>query len=388
MWTALDQQGVFDTVDTVVTGLAERATWPIYGPAAREDQVPEPLQREGAEEQGQRLARREDEAARPGAGPVHAGRLRRCADDGAGAEGRRRRTSTKMIAALEGWSFTGPKGQQEIRASDHAMLQPMFLVQLRQNGKQVHGNTTCACGRSTRRRRRSRNDNRDQEDGGGEATPILATRDLGLDIGGARIVADVSLEVSDGELVGIIGPNGAGKTTLFNLLSGLMQPDRGTGRDRRPRRHGRAAVRRTRAGSRPHVPGLERLPAAVGAGERAPRGRVGARRDASALATGGALPARARPGRLGDRARRARGPSVLAGRAHSPTATSESSSWRWCWRASPGSSCSTSRWRASRTRTSTGSSSSSARCTRRRGRRCSSSSTGWRSSSGSPSESR
>ena len=54
--------------------------------------------------------------------------------------------------------------------------------------------------------------------------PILATRNLGLDIGGARIVADVSLEVRAGELVGIIGPNGAGKTTLFNLLSGLMRP--------------------------------------------------------------------------------------------------------------------------------------------------------------------
>jgi branched-chain amino acid transport system ATP-binding protein len=59
------------------------------------------------------------------------------------------------------------------------------------------------------------------------AAPILATRNLGLDIGGARIVADVSLEVRDGELVGIIGPNGAGKTTLFNLLSGLMQPTAG-----------------------------------------------------------------------------------------------------------------------------------------------------------------
>ena len=32
----------------------------------------------------------------------------------------------KMISSLEGWSFTGPKGQQQIRASDHAMLQPMF----------------------------------------------------------------------------------------------------------------------------------------------------------------------------------------------------------------------------------------------------------------------
>ncbi len=57
--------------------------------------------------------------------------------------------------------------------------------------------------------------------------PILATRDLGLDIGGARIVADVSLEVREGEFVGIIGPNGAGKTTLFNLLSGTLRPTAG-----------------------------------------------------------------------------------------------------------------------------------------------------------------
>jgi len=58
--------------------------------------------------------------------------------------------------------------------------------------------------------------------------PILATRDLGLDIGGATIVADVSLEVAEGELLGIIGPNGAGKTSLFNLLSGLYRPTAGT----------------------------------------------------------------------------------------------------------------------------------------------------------------
>ena len=58
--------------------------------------------------------------------------------------------------------------------------------------------------------------------------PILATRNLGLDIGGARIVADVSLEVAEGELLGIIGPNGAGKTSLFNLLSGIYRPTAGT----------------------------------------------------------------------------------------------------------------------------------------------------------------
>jgi branched-chain amino acid transport system ATP-binding protein len=58
--------------------------------------------------------------------------------------------------------------------------------------------------------------------------PILATRNLGLDIGGARIVADVSLEVAEGELLGIIGPNGAGKTSLFNLFSGLYRPTSGS----------------------------------------------------------------------------------------------------------------------------------------------------------------
>jgi len=60
------------------------------------------------------------------------------------------------------------------------------------------------------------------------APPLLATRNLGLDIGGATIVADVSLEVADGELLGIIGPNGAGKTSLFNLLSGLYRPTSGS----------------------------------------------------------------------------------------------------------------------------------------------------------------
>ena len=58
--------------------------------------------------------------------------------------------------------------------------------------------------------------------------PILATRNLGLDIGGATIVADVSLEIPPGEFLGIIGPNGAGKTSLFNLLSGLYRPTAGS----------------------------------------------------------------------------------------------------------------------------------------------------------------
>jgi branched-chain amino acid transport system ATP-binding protein len=79
-------------------------------------------------------------------------------------------------------------------------------------------------------------------------TPVLATEGLGLDIGGATIVAGVGLEVREGELLGVIGPNGAGKTTLFNLVSGLLAPTSGRivldGRDitKEP------PFRRTRAG--------------------------------------------------------------------------------------------------------------------------------------------
>jgi branched-chain amino acid transport system ATP-binding protein len=82
----------------------------------------------------------------------------------------------------------------------------------------------------------------------GETSPILATRQLGLDIGGATIVADVSLEVADGEFLGIIGPNGAGKTSLFNLLTGLYRPTSGSMMlDGRDITHA-PAYRRSRAG--------------------------------------------------------------------------------------------------------------------------------------------
>ena len=38
----------------------------------------------------------------------------------------------------------------------------------------------------------------------------------------------MTLELNEGELVGLIGPNGAGKTTLFNLLTGVYEPSEGT----------------------------------------------------------------------------------------------------------------------------------------------------------------
>jgi lipopolysaccharide export system ATP-binding protein len=42
-----------------------------------------------------------------------------------------------------------------------------------------------------------------------------------------RIVSDVSLQVSSGEVVGLLGPNGAGKTTTFYMISGLLPPNGG-----------------------------------------------------------------------------------------------------------------------------------------------------------------
>jgi branched-chain amino acid transport system substrate-binding protein len=45
----------------------------------------------------------------------------------------------KMVSALEGWKFLAPKGYQAIRPQDHAMLQPMFQVQLVKNAKSKVG---------------------------------------------------------------------------------------------------------------------------------------------------------------------------------------------------------------------------------------------------------
>ena len=45
---------------------------------------------------------------------------------------------------------------------------------------------------------------------------------------GRKVVKGVSLEVSQGEIVGSLGPNGAGKTTSFYMIVGLIKPNGGT----------------------------------------------------------------------------------------------------------------------------------------------------------------
>jgi len=58
-------------------------------------------------------------------------------------------------------------------------------------------------------------------------SPLLEITDLSHHFGGLQAIADFSLQVEEGELVGLIGPNGAGKTTIFNLITGVFRLSQG-----------------------------------------------------------------------------------------------------------------------------------------------------------------
>lgn len=60
----------------------------------------------------------------------------------------------------------------------------------------------------------------------------LEVRDLTMRFGGLVALNEVSVEVSQGEIVGLIGPNGSGKTTFFNCLSRFYTPAAGSMRYR------------------------------------------------------------------------------------------------------------------------------------------------------------
>jgi len=59
------------------------------------------------------------------------------------------------------------------------------------------------------------------------AAPLLMVQNCSLRFGGIAALTDVSLQIREGELVGLIGPNGAGKTSLFNVLTGVYRPTEG-----------------------------------------------------------------------------------------------------------------------------------------------------------------
>jgi ABC-2 type transport system ATP-binding protein len=56
----------------------------------------------------------------------------------------------------------------------------------------------------------------------------LVARDVAKDYGATAALSGVSLDVSEGELVGLLGPNGAGKSTLTKIACGLVRPTSGS----------------------------------------------------------------------------------------------------------------------------------------------------------------
>jgi len=134
MYTSLSQQGVL-TSTTVVTGLDQRSTYPLFAPLAGSAemlshyvyQAPKNAANDYLVSELKKQSKVPDLFDPDGfvAGQMIVQAVGK-ADGDSNVE--------KMISALENYSFQAPKGGQQIRAADHAMLQPMFIVKLAGSG--------------------------------------------------------------------------------------------------------------------------------------------------------------------------------------------------------------------------------------------------------------
>ncbi len=59
------------------------------------------------------------------------------------------------------------------------------------------------------------------------ADALLSCEGIDISFGGRKVLSDVGLSVTAGEILGLIGPNGAGKTSLFEILTGRYKPESG-----------------------------------------------------------------------------------------------------------------------------------------------------------------
>jgi branched-chain amino acid transport system ATP-binding protein len=82
---------------------------------------------------------------------------------------------------------------------------------------------------------------------------MLTLSGLGVSYGGRHALADVSLDVAEGEFVTLVGPNGAGKTTLLKAIGGSVLPQTGRIEYRGEDIAGRPSHARARLGIA-HVP--------------------------------------------------------------------------------------------------------------------------------------
>jgi branched-chain amino acid transport system substrate-binding protein len=137
MWQSLQQQGVPKSTK-LVTGLADRVTYPTLGPVLGGVNLLSHYVANGPSKKNKANTWLVKQMARGKQVPdlftpdgfVAAQMIVRAIQKANGDD------VDKMISALEGWQFTAPKGKQRIRPQDHAMIQPMFQVQLvRKAGK-------------------------------------------------------------------------------------------------------------------------------------------------------------------------------------------------------------------------------------------------------------
>ncbi|GAA4285899.1 substrate-binding domain-containing protein [Georgenia daeguensis] len=134
MWQSLDQQGVLDDI-TVVTGLGDTSTYNAYGAASEKidflnHYFPGAA---GNDVEAAMIEHVEGAGGTPDLftpdGFTAAQMVVRAIEEAGGAD-----DVDAMVAALEGWSFDGPKGSYTIRESDHALIQPMFQAKLVSDG--------------------------------------------------------------------------------------------------------------------------------------------------------------------------------------------------------------------------------------------------------------